>query len=146
MWTVKFCLPALIACATCLADDHADREKLWGTWTAHDSSITLRSNGRTVQVSETQGPGKVAEFECNTMGKECKVNTSGRESTLTMYFNGPRLIELETTGKEVVKRRFRASSDGKQLEVEVMSIVPERKAEILMFQRAPETTAKDTAQ
>src|SRR4051812_2824135 len=128
---LRFVAAALILCGACAADDRADREKLWGTWTSTQgtekgapASIILKGDGTTVHVTTTQGTETLSDFECNTMGKQCKVKSAGRDATVTMYFNGPRLVELETNGKEVVKRRYHVSDDGTQLELEVMPIAP----------------------
>jgi hypothetical protein len=52
-----------------------------------------------------------------------------------MWFNGPKLVELETKGKEVVKRRFAVAGEGDTLEIEVIPIEPAGKTETLRFRR-----------
>jgi hypothetical protein len=53
-----------------------------------------------------------------------------------MWFNGDKLVELETKGREVVKRSFAVPQQGDTLEVEVIPIVPEGRTETLHFARA----------
>ena len=52
-----------------------------------------------------------------------------------MWFNGPRLVELETHGSEVIKRRFRALEKDGAMEIEVIPISPNGKTETVQLQR-----------
>jgi hypothetical protein len=47
-----------------------------------------------------------------------------------MWFNGPKLVELETRGAQVVKRRFSITGDGDTMDLETIPIVPTGKSEI----------------
>jgi hypothetical protein len=117
------------------ADDFADREKLAGSWESPDGARwVLDSKADAIHVTEFDHDRKVSEFECNTVGKECPVKDAGKGAKVTMYFNGPRLIVMETRGSEVRKLRFHATGD--QMEFEVIPIVPQGKAETAKLSRA----------
>ncbi len=62
------------------------------------------------------------EFDCNTLGRECQVNDAGKQVTVSLWFNGPVLVELETRGSQVIKRRFKPVGDGNALELETTLI------------------------
>jgi hypothetical protein len=108
---------------------------LAGSWESPDGvRWVLNSKGDdAIHVSEFDHERKVAEFECNTIGKECDVKDGGKAAKVTMYFNGPMLVMMETRGSDVVKRRFRA--DGDLLEVDTMPIVPAGKTETAKLAR-----------
>lgn len=128
------------------ADDYDDRSKLMGKWEvqAENSSakgvvwvVEDKSDAKraSIHVTQSLGAQKVAEYECE-LGQECKVQDSGKSATVTMYFNGAKLVELETRGKETFKRRFTLAQQPDTLEVEVIPIVPEGATEKLVFKRA----------
>jgi hypothetical protein len=120
---------------TAFADDVADRDKLAGSWESPDGARwVLDSKADSVHIAEFDHDRKVSELECNTLGRECAVKDGGKSAKVTMYFNGPKLVVLETRGSEVVKRRFQANGD--QLEVETMPLVPQGKTETSKLSRA----------
>jgi hypothetical protein len=59
-----------------------------------------------------------------------------------MWFNGPKLVEIEARGTEVVKRRFSVTGDGDRMDVETIPIVPAGKSETRHFKRVPPAVAK----
>lgn len=131
----------LICAGAAFADDAADREKLAGSWESPDGTRwVLDSKADAVHVSEFDHDRKVSEFECNTVGRECDVKDNGKAAKVTMYYNGPKLIVLETRGSDVVKLRFHANGD--QLEVETMPIVPAGKSETAKLARATTVAQK----
>jgi hypothetical protein len=76
-------------------------------------------------------------LKCGTKGVECKARVDGRDARVTLWYNGPSLVEMETIGDDVRKKRLTLSEDGKTLTLEVVSIVPAGKdAEKLVFSRA----------
>jgi len=124
-----------------MADDSSARARLVGAWQPQDSTAkdagvwTLERKGDEVMhISYSVGDQKMIEFECGTTGKECKVKDSGKSATVSLWFNGSRLVALETRGQEVLKRRF-AVGDGDSLEVEVIPIQPDGKSEKVVFRR-----------
>ena len=91
------------------ADDYADRAKLAGTWQADaGSTLVVENTNDIVKITQSQNGKKVSEIECNVTGKECEVSENGHKAKVSMWFNGPKLVELETRGSEVVKRTFSA--------------------------------------
>ena len=122
----------------CLADDAADRAKLGGTWNLDGgakTAWTLQGTDTGVHVIYMRGAEKLADFECTTSGKECAAKIDGRATKVSIYFNGPRLVLLETRGENVVKLRFGLAADAGEMEVETMPITPAGKAETQRFKR-----------
>ena len=125
------------------ADDQADRQKLMGSWELQGvaenspaSSWTFSTVRDSMQVTEAEGGKKITDFACGTEGKPCEVKTAGKKATVSMWFNGPLLVEMETKGSDVVKRRFKLLPQGDAMEMEVIPIVPSGKAETFEFKRA----------
>ena len=140
MRTVLF---AIMFVTAAFADDSTARARLIGHWqpaepTAKDNGVwTLESGGGDVlRVTYSVGDQKLGEFECSTTGRECEVTDSGKSAKVSMWFNGSNLVELETKGREVLKRRFAVAEQGDTLDIEVIPIVPEGKTETLHFKRA----------
>jgi hypothetical protein len=121
-------------------DEVADRANLAGKWQPKngeksDYSIwTLVDHNGSIRITEESNGQKVAEYECNTMGKECQVKEGGHAAKVSMWYNGPRLVEMRTHGSEVVKRRFQVT-DGDVLELEVIPIAPAGKTEVIHMER-----------
>jgi len=139
---IRFCIVvlALGAAATIAVADDAD--KLAGTWTAQDAagrSWTFASQNDTLKITHRNSSGAVSEFECKADGRNCK---SGKDVTVSLWYNGPVLVELETKGSDVTKRRFTVASSGDTMQMEVMPIVPPGKAETVQFKRVQEAANK----
>lgn len=130
----------LLLSSGALADDASARAKLNGMWKddagGKDAGVwTLEGKGDAVKVTYSLGDRKLTEFECGTTGRECEMKDSGRSAKVSVWFNGPKLVALETKGSEVIKRRFGVGSQDNTLELEVIPIVPQGKAETLHFTR-----------
>ena len=109
-----------------------------GTWRLQsDNSVelVLQQKDDTLHVKETKGSETKADYSCNTLGKECDVKNEGHEVKVSFWFNGPKLVQFETRGSNVVRRRFQLADNGSTLNVELSSIVPEGKDEKLAFAR-----------
>ena len=78
------------------------------------------------------------------MGKECGVKDAGRRAKVSMYFNGPKLVEMETgaKGTPVVKRRFSIAADGDTMDLETIPLVPAGPTETTHFKRVSPVVAK----
>jgi hypothetical protein len=117
------------------------RAKLIGTWQLDattgqpDAAWAIEADGDRIRITQSRGGEKIAEFECNTMGKECKIKDSGHQATVSMWYNGPKLVALEMHGSDVLKRRFVVTGDGNTMQVELISIAPARKTETLQLKR-----------
>ncbi len=127
-------------------DDGEARGKLIGTWrqNAGDNAgavWTLEDTGETLRITHSLEGQKVAEYECNTMGRECDLKDSGKHGQISMWFNGPALVLMETRGSDVIKRRFKAVEKGDTMELEVIPLVPAGKTEVIQLQRLPVSVA-----
>jgi hypothetical protein len=135
-------LPALMLCgslvaASGFAQDAVNWSKIKGTWSLDGNAKTvwvLDDQGTAVRVVRTEGDKKLAEFSC-TVGSECEVKDAGQKVKVTLYFNGPKLIELETHGENVVKRIFTAGSQPDVLDLEITQVTPAGKSETQHFSR-----------
>jgi hypothetical protein len=128
--------------AVALADEQGDRQKLIGTWAMQGAaesgpssswSFATAKNG--LRITQLEGGNKVTDFACGTEGTACEVKTAGKKATVSMWFNGPLLVEMETKGSDVVKRRFKILPQGDAMEMEVIPIVPSGKTETFQFKR-----------
>lgn len=139
-------LGALLLASSAFADDNSIHIKLLGKWQQSDgdakSAWELKGAGDSMHVTNSSGAQTVADFDCNTVGKECAIEDGGRHSRVTMWFNGSKLVEMETRGSQVVKRRFSISSDTDSMELETIPIVPPGKSETAHFKRVSAATAK----
>jgi hypothetical protein len=128
--------------AGALADENPDRARLGGAWQVQIEAgkgpafvWVLEQKSDAIHVTNLKGDQKLVEFECNTIGRECEIKDSGRQAKVSMWFTGSKLVELETRGEEVVKRRFAVSSQGDTLELEVIPIIPNGRTETMQLKR-----------
>lgn len=141
-------LSALLLAGPAFADDDSSRARLMGTWRQNDekgeakTTWTLEVLGGSIHVTHSNGTQTVADFECNTLGKECAVKDAGRPSKVSLWFNGLKLVELETKGTQVVKRRFSITGYGESMDLETIAIAPAGKTETTHFKRVPSVVAK----
>jgi len=135
---ISTCAVALWFGATAFADDAARRFD--GSWTgdANGSPVTwvFENKGDALKVDQMKGGERLAEFECNTMGRECALKETGKKATVSMWFNGSKLVQLETKGSEIVRRRFEVNAKGDAMDVEITPISQGGKAETLHLTRA----------
>ena len=103
-------------------------------WDAGDKSAVPAD--KAMRVKQLEGGNKIADFECETEGTPCEIKTGGKKATVSLWFNGAMLVEMETKGTEVVKRRFKILPAGDSMEMEVIPIVPSGKTETFGFKRA----------
>jgi hypothetical protein len=73
------------------------------------------------------GAGAALDVTCGTRGADCKTKEAGKPVTVSFWFNGPALVQMETEGKgeAITKRKMQLSGDGSSMIVEVTHIVPE---------------------
>ncbi len=88
-----------------------------------------------MHIKELEGGSEVADFTCGTGGANCEIKTGGKKATISLWFNGPSLVEMETKGPDVIKRRFRILPANGTMEMEVIPIVPGGKTETYGFKR-----------
>jgi hypothetical protein len=135
---------ALTATAA-LADPQTDRAQLVGSWVESNGADAwvIESQPAGLHITQIEGSDPVADFQCNTEGESCNVKVAGHKATVTMYYNGPALVQMETRGDKVVKRRFSIVSPGNSMKVEVTSMngaSPETQE--LEFERGQPATRK----
>ncbi len=129
-----------------LADNNAGKT-FSGTWTVQDSGKDgptkwiMEQKPDSIKIAEIRNDEKLAEFECNTLGQECEVKEGGKKTKVSIWFNGPKLVELETRGSDTVKRRFAMNPNGDEMDVEVIPISPAGKTEVVQFKRVEVTAA-----
>ncbi len=110
-----------------------------GTWLLQNDSATkwvLEQHEDQIHVQEITASGTTADYTCNTLGKECDIKDDGHKAKVSFWFNGNNLVELETRGQVVVKRRFEISNTGQEMHVETIPISPSGKPETLAFSLA----------
>jgi hypothetical protein len=141
-------MSVLVLAAAALADDYEQRSKLTGSWQVETtgakeaaSSWILQPLPDGMHIAGSSGGKTLVEFDCK-MAKECDIKDSGRHAKVTMYFNGAKLIENETIGSRVIRRRFTVTGDGNMMELEVIPIEPEGKTETIVFKRVTTEAAK----
>jgi hypothetical protein len=103
----------------------------------------IESQPAGLHITQIEGSDPVTDFQCNTEGESCNVKVAGHKATVTMYYNGPALVQMETRGDKVVKRRFSIVSPGNSMKVEVTSMngaSPETQE--LEFERGQPATRK----
>jgi hypothetical protein len=136
-------LPALfLLCAMGRAEDFADTAKLAGTW-ALDGKPTwkLAPTPDGVHFTYMHGSQTVADFECNTSGKDCPIKMDGKKTTVTVYFNGSQLVLMETRGSDVVKMRFGVLAASGEMQVETIPITASVKPETQRLKRVATESA-----
>ncbi len=105
---------------------------LSGAWQTKDSSAhawTFEQTDKGLHVTEAENGKTIADYMCNTSGRDCDVKLAGRDAKVSFWYNGPKLVEMVTEGSRVVKRRYAPSADGTTLEVEIIPVVPEGHSE-----------------
>jgi hypothetical protein len=131
---------ASIVLGAAFAEAGPDRQQLIGTWQSQggeSQTWKLAAKGEAMQIVRAENDRKVSEVECNTAGRECALKDEGKPVKVSMWFNGSKLVVMETRGSEVLKRRFQASGDGSTMELETIPIKPQGKPETVRLTRAP---------
>lgn len=126
-------------CATLYADDLTDRAKLSGTWEVADgpdagATWALEQNGDSIRITQSHKDQQLSRVECNLGGSECQLKDGGRPAKISMWFNGAKLVEMETRGSEITKRSFAVTGDS--MEIQTVSIVPDGKPQVTRLKRA----------
>jgi hypothetical protein len=141
------CLTALLFGATALANDDAERAKLAGTWqleggTDAGATWVLEDKVTSFHITRSEGNQKVADYECTILGKECQVKDAGKALKVSLYFSGPKLVQMETRGSAVVKREFSMAGPADSMQMSVTSIVPSGKEETSHLKRVQVSAAR----
>jgi hypothetical protein len=133
-------LSTLLLAGSALAADDAVRAKLAGKWQSDgngepNSTWTLKEMGDSSHMIQSNPTGIIVEFDCNVGGKECAIKHAGHKSKVALWFNGSKLIEMETTGTQVVKRSFTVTGNGDSMDLETIPLVPDGPSEMTHFKR-----------
>jgi len=139
---MRFLLAFTAICAvTAFAADDADRARLSGSWQQNDTVWTIQDKGSTIHITRSEGSKIVADFDCNANGQDCQGKDSGHKATVTLWFNGSALVQMETKGAEVVKRRFAVAAQGDTLELQTIPLSPAGPTETVQLKRSATTAS-----
>ena len=116
-----------------------------GSWqtepaAAEAAQWSFTAQGDSVKVTEMASGSMVADFVCGTDGTPCNVKIAGKKASVSLWYNGPKLVVLEQRGSETVERKFAIAAVADQMDVEVLQMAPGGKSETLKFKRS--TAAK----
>jgi hypothetical protein len=154
MYFKHLCLIVSFLFASAAWGDPAQRPDLNGVWRLEPTQSEIHTHVPSqftwkIEQSETaihliQRLGdKNDDLRCATDGKDCKVKDDGHPATISFYYNGPVLVELESQGANrdtVTKKRFSVSPDGSHLTVDVIHVMPTGKPpEKLVLSKQPAT-------
>lgn len=134
----------LVLASVALADDAEQRAKLSGSWqetSDANEAWVLQPSANGMHITSSSSGKTVVELDCK-MAQDCDIKDSGHRAKVMMYFNGAKLVATETMGSRIVKRRFTVTGDGNTMELEVIPIEPDGKAETIVFKRVATETAK----
>jgi hypothetical protein len=126
------------------ADQQADRASLIGSWVQSSGNnawiIDKAADG--LHITQIEGTGTVADYQCNLTGNDCDVKVAGHKAAISMYFNGAILVQIETKGDQIVKRRFSIEPSGNTLKVETIPMGAHAQTEEMEFERGQPMTRK----
>lgn len=105
------------------ADQQADRASLTGSWIQNGGirAWVIEPSGDTLHMTLLEGSSPVADFSCAPDGHDCETKISGHKATVSLYYNGSALVQLETKGGQIVKRRFAATGNSLKVQVTPMN-------------------------
>ena len=105
------------------ADAQSDRDGLIGTWTENGGAHgwVIESDAKGLHMTQLEASAPIADFTCAPDGHDCDIKISGKKGKVSMYYNGASLIQLETKGDAITKRKFTIDSDGLKVEVTPMT-------------------------
>jgi hypothetical protein len=129
----------MVALSMAYGADEELRARLLGAWQEQGSTPgvrwTFEESSKGLKITHSDASQKAITLDCNTMGRECTASGAGGKAKISMWYNGPKLVQMETRGSDVVRRRFSVAGDGQTLEVELTPISPAGKAETLRLKR-----------
>jgi len=121
-----------------------DRDKLNGSWAPRSSANpgetraqlwTFRAEGSVLHVIETDGEKKIADFMCDTKSGGCEVKIDGKRTMVYLWFDGSRLMEIETRTSETLERSFTILPEGDAMEMKIIPLVLNGKIETFQYKR-----------
>ena len=97
----------------------------------HELSLSSRGGS----LVEFKGSEMKWQYTCGISGKACKFKEGSRSATVSLWLNGPKLVELCTRGDSVTKRRFTLADKGTTLDIEVLPISPPGETQTIAYSR-----------
>jgi hypothetical protein len=136
---------ALLVVGYAMADDDAAHAKLMGSWQDDSGKEPvvwmIQPKGDTLHVTNSSGGRTVLEYDCDVYGHDCAVKVAGKAAKISMWYQGPKLVQMETrTNGYVMKRIFAITGEGDTMDLEQAQISPSPKTEVLHFKRISATT------
>ncbi len=106
-----------------IADTQSDRASLVGTWNEHGGTHgwVIESSAKGLHMTQLDASAPIADFTCATDGHDCDIKISGKKGKVSLYYNGSALIQMETKGDLITKRKFTIDGDGLKVEVTPMT-------------------------
>jgi hypothetical protein len=106
-----------------LADTQTDRSGLVGTWNQNGGTHgwVIESSPNGLHMTEMDASAPIADFTCATDGQDCNTKISGKKAKVSLYYNGSALVQIETRGDAITKRKFVVSGNGLKVEVTPMT-------------------------
>jgi len=137
MKAAEYILLTAVFAAGAFAEDSA-RPVLSGTWASpNDASekLVVEQTDSGIHMQELKGNETKADYECKLDGKDCEFKEDGHPAKVSLWFNGPKLVELVTRGRNIVRRRFTLADGGKKLVVEMSAFSNPDKSETVEYTR-----------
>ena len=132
MWKY-LCLSALLI-GPAAAADHPNLTGTWALDAAHSQIRDPKLKTETLEIQQKEDAVQIAddvntggkdhkwEYQCLADGSTCKA----KDLSVMVYYNGPALIlmEMRHNNEIVIKKRLKASDDGKTLSMDVIHVAP----------------------
>ncbi|HUA63731.1 MAG TPA: hypothetical protein VML19_33595 [Verrucomicrobiae bacterium] len=126
-----------------VADDDASRAKLMGSWELTDAGKDSQTwtfqakdaHGDVIHVTNAGAQKTLMEFDCDSFGHDCVVKDNGKTAKVSLYYNGPKLIQMETRGPLICKRAFVITGEGDTMDLVLEIFAPSPKTETFHFRR-----------
>lgn len=131
-------LPFIFTCRIVASTGETGTPGFSGKWALQqDTSVelVLEQTSDSIQLRETKAGTMKTEYVCNTNGKECPAKDEGHSAKVSLWFNGPKLVEIISRGHELTRRRYSIADDGATLRVEVSTMSGAAKNETLVYTR-----------
>lgn len=132
MWKYAWISTLLVGAAA--AADHPNLNGTWALDAAHSQIRESKLKAETLAIQQKEDAVQIAdevsaggkdhksEYECLADGSTCKAN----DLSVMVYYNGPVLVlmEMRHNNAIVVKKRIKASDDGKTLSMDIIHVAP----------------------
>jgi hypothetical protein len=88
-------------------------------------------------IHERDGKELTSHFACQAGGGECNFDEGGRKARVSLWYDGPTLVILQTNTDDssVTKWRLTLGPEGKTMNVSLQEMEPEYRTEKLVFDK-----------